>query len=82
VYHYHVTSDRPTTVQFKSASDIKDIIYSTMTSGGGISTPEYSGGVFDCGINEALAINLSVAAGVGGAMKYTVKGSPPSNTFA
>lgn len=78
VLHYHLTSDRPVVTLLKSGSTTKDIIYATAASGGGISTPEEGGdGIFDCAVNEALVINLSTTANVGGAGRYTVKGKPP-----
>lgn len=80
VYHYHVTADRPVTVKFKSGSEVKDVVYSTQSSGGGICTPEYQGGIFDCNNGEALVINLSTTANVGGALKYTIKGGQPGNS--
>ncbi len=76
VYHYHITSDRPVITKFKSGSEIKDISYATVASGGGICTPEYQGGLWDCNNGEALVINLSGVASVGGTLKFTVKGSP------
>ena len=78
VLHYHVTSDRPVTVQFwsnpSSTGTLKDIVYSTNASGGGLATPEYNNGIFDCNVNESLVINLSNTANVGGALKYTLLG--------
>lgn len=74
VLHYHVTAKSPTVVTMKSGSTTKDICYATNASGGGIATPEYPTGIFDCGLGEALIINLSTAASVGGAGKYTIKG--------
>lgn len=74
VMQYHMSVDRPTVVKFLSDSEVKDICYATLASGGGIATPEYAGGIFDCAINQALVLNNSAVAGVGGALKYTIKG--------
>lgn len=75
VLHYHVTADRPVTVQFRSSGGtVKDIVYGTQASGGGIATPEYPTGIFDLPNGEGLVINLSAGANVGGAGKFTVKG--------
>lgn len=82
VLHYHVTADRPVTAKFYSGSSstgtLKDSVYSTNVSGGGISTPYSPDGVINCGVNEPLTLNSSVAANVGGAGEYTVKGKPTS----
>lgn len=82
VLHYHLTAGSPTVCRFYSgASDdgtLKDIVYSTNASGGGISTPNYQTPLFDCGVNEPLTLNLSDAANVGGAGQYSVYGSPNS----
>lgn len=77
VMHYHMTSQAPVISTWKSGSGTtKDICYATTASGGGISAPLYEGGIFDCGINEALILNLSGAVPVGGAGKYVIKGTP------
>lgn len=76
VYHYHVTSNGSVVVKFKSGSTVKDICYGTTVAGGGLATPEYQGGIFDCEPGQALNINLSAAIAVGGALKFSVKGSP------
>lgn len=82
VLHYHLTAEAPTTVRFysgdSSTGTLKDVVYSTNVSGGGISTPQFSSPVFDCGINEPLTLNNSAAAGVGGSGQYEVHGSPNS----
>lgn len=74
VYHYRISAESPTVVTFKSGSTDKDICYATNLSGGGICTPDYQGGLFDCALGEALIINLSQNANVGGGLKYTIKG--------
>lgn len=78
VMHYHFSSDRPTTVTIKGGSETVDICYATNASGGGIATPEYTGGIFDLPVNTALVLNNSAVANVGGAGKYVIKG-PVSN---
>lgn len=76
--HYHLTADRPVTCKLysgdSSTGTLKDVVYSTNASGGGISTPEHNSGLFDCGLNQALTLNLSATAGVGGEGHYTTQG--------
>lgn len=76
--HYRLTADRPVTCKFysgdSSTGTLKDVVYSTNASGGGISTPEHNSGLFACGLNQPLTLNLSVAAGVGGGGQYVTQG--------
>jgi hypothetical protein len=81
VHHYHLTSDRPTTVKLYSGPDsstgtLKDGTFATNVSGGGISTPEYSAGIFDCAVGQALVLNNSALSNVLGAGQYSVFTGP------
>lgn len=74
VAHFHVTSDRPVTITVRSnpSGEILDVIYATNASGGGLSTPYTYDQLLRCLPGQSLVFDLSAAAGVGGAGKYSV----------
>lgn len=80
VLQYHLTSDRPTTVLFKSGSEEKNGTFATFGSGGGEVSPMDSGeAVFDCNLNEPLILNSSVEANILGSMRVVIKGGRTYN---
>lgn len=80
VLHYHLTSKAAVDVKLYSAAsasgNLLDVCYGTSVPGGGVSVSSFQDGVLDCNPGQALIMNLSTGASVGGAIRYTIKGGP------
>lgn len=72
VFGYVLTSAGTVSATFVSGDDGDLTGPMPMVAGTSIHT-EYEDGLFDCGVNEALNINLSGAVAVGGHLKYGIR---------